>query len=263
MCLLIFQIKIMSKRSLVISAEAFFQGNPLWKLLKLNDGGNISAAYKSRNNEYIMECKICGEQAERRGTAGFKCLRCRRNVEYVDGEFEIVEPTDQKELDFQTKGMARQPKVFFTEEEDSEESEEEEAPKPAPKPVSSKKKTTSRKKVESSSDTEEEEPEKIGLSFADLGKIASKVSGNLTQAEIDEQAAIIKAKNTRRAAKKAADEEDISVDITASILPEKKKKERSKKADCSGPIKKEIVVPVMKAGEMWYCAELEVMLRFE
>ena len=263
----------MSRKSSVISAETFFNENPLWKLLKLGDG-KLSASYKSNVNEYFLECKECGEQIERRGSAGFKCTRCRRTVELVDdNKFVIVEPTDEKDLALKEKNMARDPKKLTGL--DAEESSDKEEPVKVVEPVKTRK--TRAKKVvvpaavpeDSEAEEEPTEPKEVFLDLNDLAALASKASGYLTPEELVEKEKIVARKNSRRAAKKADREQreieevdNINEDEepSDSILPERKEKERCKVKECRGVVNSEII---LKSGESYYIAELGLMIRAE
>ena len=97
---------------MTIKVNEFFDNNPLFKLIKQTDGKSNSS-YKSRNNEYIVECWKCDEQAEKRGTAIEKCMRCRRTL-IVDEDnnndpYTIVQPTgeEKKIADEKMKKPAR------------------------------------------------------------------------------------------------------------------------------------------------------------
>ena len=275
--------------SKIISVAKFFDHNPLWTLLNQKDG-KPTASYKSNTVNSIIECKKCTEQAERRGTAGYKCLRCRRSIELDDGGvFKIVEPTTEKELAAQEVGMSRDPKKVYAADEDEDEDEEEE---PAPVPVKKTKKKTAltaqevedlvpstKKKMSKkavapvdTSDDEEDATPKKGL-FMDLdflADLAAKTSGNLTEAEMKAKKATLEKKTTRRQIKKTAAEaardaaeEDITEDgttttttTTATILPIKKEKERSKVTECSGVVEREIR---LKPGSSYYCATTKTM----
>jgi RNA polymerase subunit RPABC4/transcription elongation factor Spt4 len=75
-----------------ISATQFFDENPLFSLIELKDG-SMRKSYKSIMNNYILECKECGQQVEQRGNSKFKCRRCKRRVaKDKDGEWVIIEP---------------------------------------------------------------------------------------------------------------------------------------------------------------------------
>ena len=270
--------------SKIISVAKFFEHNPLWKLVKQKDG-KPTASYKSNTVNSIIECKKCTEQAERRGTAGYKCLRCRRSIELDDaGVFKIVEPTTEKELAAQEVGMARDPKKIYDEDED--EDDEEPAPVPVKKTkkkaalttqemddlVPSTKKKMSKKAVapvDTSDDEEDATPKKLFMDLDFLADLAAKTSGNLTEAEMKAKKATLEKKTTRRQIKKTAAEaartaaeEDITEDgtttttTTTTILPIKKEKERSKVTECSGVVEREIR---LKPGSSYYCATTKTM----
>lgn len=262
----------MSKKSNIISAQTFFDQNPLWKLLKLNDG-KLSASYKSNTNEYYLECKECGEQIERRGAAGFKCTRCRRTVELGDdNQFSTVEPTDEKDLAMKEKNMARDPKKLVGLDADDEEAE---PAAPVEQPAKTRK-ARGKKAVEpvvEESDKEEQpaEAKEVFLDLNDLAKLASKASGYLTPEEVAEKEQIAAKKTQRRTAKKEARaqalidaEEDINEpdepEEDSSILPRKKETERCKVKECHGIVSKEIV---LKPGESYFIKELGLMIRAE
>ena len=270
--------------SKIISVAKFFDHNPLWTLLNQKDG-KPTASYKSNTFNGIIECKKCGENAARRGTAGFKCLRCRRTVEVVDGVVSIVEPTSEKELAAQEVGMARDPKKIYDEDED--EDDEEPVPVPVKKTkkkaalttqemedlVPSTKKKMSKKAVapvDTSDDEEDVTPKKkLFMDLDLLADFAAKTSGNLTEAEMKAKKATLEKKTTRRQIKKTAAEaardaaeEDITEDgtttttTTTTILPIKKEKERSKVTECSGVVEREIR---LKPGSSHYCATTKTM----
>lgn len=271
--------------SKIISVAKFFDHNPLWTLLKQKDG-KPTASYKSNTVNSFIECKKCTEQAKRRGTAGYMCLRCRRTVEVVDGVVSIVEPTSEKELAAQEVGMARDPKKIYNEDED-EDAEEEPAPVPVKKTkkkaalttqemedlVPSTKKKMSKKAVapvDSSDDEEDATPKKeLFMDLDLLADFAAKTSGNLTEAEMKAKKATLEKKTTRRQIKKTAAEtardaaeDDITEDgtttttTTTTILPIKKEKERSKVTECSGVVEREIR---LKPGSSYYCAKTKTM----
>jgi hypothetical protein len=102
----------------IISAATFFRNNGLFKLLAHPDG-EMKQSYKTKNQEYIMECTKCSEQVEQRGNAKFECRRCRRSVAPTieDGEIKwaIDEPTG-KDKDKAAEAMKRDPKVIIQEE---------------------------------------------------------------------------------------------------------------------------------------------------
>lgn len=117
----------------IITAATFFKNNGLFKLLDHTDG-EMKKSYKTRNQEYIMECTKCSEQVEQRGNAKFECRRCRKSVTPTieDGEIKwaIDEPTG-KDKDKAAEAMKRDPKVIIQEgDEDLEEEAEEEEPLP-------------------------------------------------------------------------------------------------------------------------------------
>lgn len=118
----------------IISATTFFQNNGLFKLLDHTDG-EMKKSYKTKNQEYIMECTKCSEQVEQRGNAKFECRRCRRSVAPTveDGEIKwIIDEPVGKDKDKAAEAMKREPNVIIQPGDDSleEESEEEE---PLPK----------------------------------------------------------------------------------------------------------------------------------
>ena len=284
--------------SKIISVTAFFTENPLWKLLKQLDG-KPTASYKSNTFNGAIECKKCTEQIERRGTAGFKCLRCRRTVDVTPaGVVTIVEPSDEKELTMQEKGMARDPKKIYDEDEDEDEDDEEE-PAPVPVPVKktkkktmltaqemedlvpSTKKKTSKKTVvpvEESSDEEVTAPTGLFMDLDLLAEFASKTSGLETAAETAKTKRLVERRKehlTKRALARVkqseSDDDSIDEDPTTTtttttgyvpVTPAKKLRERgtSKLNDCSGLVKKEIV---LKSGDTYFVAELGLMIRVE
>lgn len=274
--------------SKIISVTKFFAKNPLWKLLKQKDG-KTTASYKSNTVNCLIECKKCGEQAERRGTAKYKCLRCRRDVAVTqDGVVSIVEPTDDKELKFREAGMAREPKKIYDEDlaEDLTEDEDDEEEEPAPVPVkkkSTKKKTEdlvpirkkkSKKDVVPVEESDEEEEDKspskdLFMDLDVLADFASKTSGNLTEAEKTAKKATIEKKIVRRQIKKEAATDDIIPEEDAPttsttnyvpIVPAKKLRDAPKLDECSGLVKKEIV---LKSGDTYFVAEIGLMIRVE
>ena len=269
--------------SKIISVTAFFTENPLWTLLKQQDGKS-TASYKSNTFEGLIECKKCGEQAERRGTAGFKCLRCRRTVAVTPaGVVTIVEPSEEKKLDvrekelaMREKGMARDPKKIY-DADLAEDEEEEEEPAPAPAKKTSKK--TSKKlvtPVEESSDEEVTAPPGLFMDLDILAELAAKTSGLETAAETAKTKRLIEKRKehiAKRAQARAASEEDITEETPTTsttttttdyvpVTPAKKLRERgtSKLNDCSGLVKKELV---LKSGETYFVAELGLMIRAE
>ena len=275
--------------SKIISVTKFFNQNPLWTLLKQKDG-KTTASYKSNTVNCLIECKKCGEQAERRGTAKYKCLRCRRDVAVTpDGVVSIVEPTDDKEVKFREAGMAREPKKIYDEdlaEDLTEDEDDEEEPAPVPvKKKSTKKKTEDlvpiRKKkskkdaahVEESDEEEEDKsPSKdLFMDLDTLAEFASKTSGNLTEAEKTAKKATIEKKIVRRQNKKEAAADDIipeeeeeapttSTTNYVSVVPSKKLRDAPKLDECSGLVKKEIV---LKSGDTYFVAEIGLMIRVE
>ena len=261
--------------SKIISVTAFFTENPLWSLLKQQDGKS-TASYKSNTFEGLIECKKCGEQAERRGTAGFRCLRCRRSVAVTsDGVVSIVEPTGDKELAMQEKNMSRDPKKLY--DEDVVEEEEEE---PTPAPAKKTAKKTSKKlvtPVEESSDEDDVTPPGLFMDLDILAELAAKTSGLETAAETAKTKRLIEKRKehlAKRAQARAASEEDITEETPMTstttttttdyvpVTPAKKLRERgtSKLNDCSGLVKKELV---LKSGETYFVAELGLMIRAE
>lgn len=82
-----------------ISAATFFAENGLFKLLRHKDG-DITKSYKTKTQEYVMECENCGQQVEQRGNAEFECRRCRYSVapSVEDGAvvWKITEPSGLK-----------------------------------------------------------------------------------------------------------------------------------------------------------------------
>lgn len=273
--------------SKIISVTTFFTENPLWKLLKQKDG-KVTASYKSNTVNSLIECKKCGEQAERRGTAGYMCLRCRRTVAVTPtGVVTIVEPTGEKELAMQEKGMARDPKKIYDADLAEDEDDEEEEPilvkKKSTKKktelttqemedlVPSSKKKKSKKDMVPFEDSDVEEvkkpSEELFMDLDLLAEFAAKTSGNLTEAEIAAKKTLLEKKTIRRQTKKtaveaarAAAEEDITEDgtttTTTTILPTKKEKECSKATECSGVVVREIR---LKPGSSYYCAETKTM----
>ena len=265
---------------MVTTAAAFFDKNPLWKLIKLTDGA-LTKSYKSNQNEYYMECKKCGEQAQRRGAAKFACNRCRRNVSIDDdGKFTVIEPTGEKELKKQEEGMKRDPKVLElgsldapVEEEVAEEVVEEVAPKR--KRVGIKRGESKEKDAildEAETNKKVEPFAKLGID--ELTKMAAATSGLVTEEEKARTQAIVK-KRKERVVKKDAenkvndkyddekpweDEEPIKpIPKEDLIVPEKKQtKPRDKVDHCVGLVKQEII---LKPGEVFFIAELGIMVR--
>lgn len=124
----------------IISVTTFFKDNGLFKLLELKDGA-MNKSYKTKSQEYVMECEKCGQQVEQRGNAVFQCRRCRRSVvpdRNDDDEliWVIEEPTG-KLLKKAEEAMLKPAKVFpkfaaaaAVEEVEEEAEEEREEPKP-------------------------------------------------------------------------------------------------------------------------------------
>ena len=284
--------------SKIITVAKFFDQNPLWKLLKQVRGKEKpTLSYKADNVTCQIECKKCGEQAVRKGTAGYKCLRCRRTVDVTPaGVVTIVEPSEEKELAMQEKGMARDPKKPYDETEDEDEDDEEE---PVPVPVKKTKKKaaltaqeiedivpSTKKKmskkavapVEDSSDEEVTAPTGLFMDLDLLAEFAAKTSGLETAAETAKTKRLVE-KRKEHLAKRAlarikqseSDDDSIDEDPTTTtttttghvpVTPAKKLRERgtSKLNDCSGLVKQEIV---LKSGDTYFVAELGLMIRVE
>ena len=253
--------------SKIISVTKFFHQNPLWTLLKQVKGKEKpTLSYKADKVTCWIECKKCGEQVKRKGTAGYKCLRCRRTVEVAsDGVVSIVEPTDEKELKFREAGMAREAKKLYDEDEDEDEDDEEKVV-----PIKKKK---SKKPVAPIDDSDVEEvktPSKdLFMDLDTLADLASKTSGNLTEVEKKAKKATIEKKIIRRQIKKEAATDDIIPEEEAPttsttnyipIVPAKKLHDTPKLDECSGLVKKEII---LKSGESYFVAELGLMIRVE
>ena len=276
---------------MVISAETFFHKNPLWKLVTLTDGA-LSKSYKSNQNEYHMECKKCGEQAQRRGAAKFACNRCRRNVSIDnDGKFTLIEPTGEKELQKQEDNMKREPKVIklgslddtVVEETkrkrrtvEPEESDEPEEPVPKRKRVGLKRgQSTEEDAILDEAESEVKTDPFAKLGIEELTVMAAKTSGLVTDEEKERTKAAVK-KRKERVIKKDAEnkkadekfddekpweeEEPIkTIPKQDMIVPEKKQSTPRDKPDYSiGVVQKEVT---LKPGEVFFIAELGIMVR--
>jgi RNA polymerase subunit RPABC4/transcription elongation factor Spt4 len=100
-----------------ISATQFFDENPLFSLIELKDG-SMRKSYKSIMNNYILECKECGQQVEQRGNSKFKCRRCKRRVaKDKDGEWVIIEPEGDEAVKAEVE-LLKPPKILVAGEED-------------------------------------------------------------------------------------------------------------------------------------------------
>lgn len=117
----------------IVSATKFFNENSLFELIKLTDGSK-DKSYKTKNQEYIMECTKCGQQVEQRGNAKFECRRCRREVveTIVDNEktWAIVEPTGLAKTKA-VENMMKPPKKLVSEEDEDDEEEIPKMPEPS------------------------------------------------------------------------------------------------------------------------------------
>lgn len=208
----------------IITATSFFADNGLFKLLEHKDG-EMNKSYKTKNQNYIMECLDCGEQVEQRGNAKFECRRCRRFVSPTIEDGQIVwyidEPTGLKKTNAD-EAMKRDPKILVaptTVEELDEESEEESAPT-LPKP----------------SDM---------ISF--LKKTAKTTTGNRVI--------------TCKAAAKAVADDDITEDVVEPIIPAAKTKGKKIEKPKNHPVsetcpeveKVTMSVVRLKPGQNSYC----------
>ena len=99
-----------------VSVTTFFKENGLFKLLEHLEG-EPSKSYKTKFQEFIMECTKCGQQVEQRGNSEFTCRRCRRSVSQgIDGDgnsvWVIAEPTGSAKATAE-KAMLKPPKIIL------------------------------------------------------------------------------------------------------------------------------------------------------
>jgi hypothetical protein len=166
-----------------ISAATFFAENGLFKLLRHKDG-DITKSYKTKTQEYVMECENCGQQVEQRGNAEFECRRCRYSVApSVENNaivWKITEPSGLKKTRAE-EAMEKPAKVLIKEDDsdddgdgdDAGDSDDDDVIVPT---IAAKKKpvpTTAAKKKA----YDEAKPPSAAATVAFLKKTAPKVSG--------------------------------------------------------------------------------------
>lgn len=258
--------------SSIVTVESFIKSNPLWTVVKLREGRN-TLSYKSNNALYLVECKQCGDQAEKPGNTITQCRRCKYSLVREGDDWKVLAPFDEKDIRIAKDNMKKPPKKFtFVEEElpekrekkvEVEEVEEEELPK----------KRGKKEKVVVEEKQEEDAPApSVGLDLDDLFKIATTTSGHKSQKQLDYEQAKIESYEKKRQAKieekKQRDIEDnLDIDgltghVEESILPKSKQNERSKVTDKNCVVKEEDVVVKkirLKPGCTYYCKESGIL----
>ena len=124
--------------SSIVTVQSFIKSNPLWTVVKLREGRD-TLSYKSNNALYLVECKQCGDQAEKPGNTITQCRRCKYSLVREGDDWKVLAPFDEKDIRIAKDNMKKPPKKFtFVEEElpekrekkvEVEEVEEEELPK--------------------------------------------------------------------------------------------------------------------------------------
>ena len=260
----------------IVTVDAFVQSNPLWKVLKVKEGrGTLS--YKSNSVLYLVECKNCGDQAEKPGNTISQCRRCKHTVEFnfAKDKFVTAEPTDPKDIRIAKDNLKKPAKKLTALSED------------VPSKRSAKKAEPVEEEEEEEEDEEEEEEEPapkvapVGLDIKDLISLAVKTSGLKSDNQVAEQKKKKEAyKNLRKEKIEAKIEHDKWVNDDSdhdadrvtpetSILPKKKSTERSKVVDsnvvdapqCSGVKVEEKTMKVvrLKPGQTFYCKESGIL----